>query len=204
MWWGSLPLHFLVPFADEEANFRLTSGLVSFIISYILEDRTSLEYYLGFLLFDCIKPRKQGLTRELLFHHGLAASLVLITLNKHMIFDPSDFYVVNFITRSFLVFERTTPFLHLSWILRHFHYTNAATIVFVCVILAWIPWRLQPSYDIYMVSHLIPNYASYVIVMVLCALQWYWFYKLCITFAGAIMPICHETNGGSPKKNEAH
>jgi hypothetical protein len=206
MWWffGSLPLHFLQVFEYEEANFRLGSALVSLAVtvgvSHHLED--CLWFYLGFLFFDCIKPRHEKIGLELILHHCIAAGLVLITVHQQSLFLENELFAVNFITHRFLIFERTTPLLHASWIFREYGYHNAAKVVFICLILAWIPWRLQPSYDIFMVIDMVPPTFT-VITLSLCAIQWYWFYKLCLTFAKALVPENNESNGGS-EKNEAN
>jgi hypothetical protein len=189
----SLPLHFINVFSNEEANHRLTSALVSSAMTYFSQF-DSLYFYLGFLLIDLLKPRSLGLSKEVLVHHGLAASLVLITLNRNILFDEEYHKSVDFITTQFLLFERTTPLLHLAWILRYCEFKTLASAVFLCLLLCWIPWRLQPSYAIFVELQGIVNSLVWGIVCGLCAMQWYWFYKLCTTFASALMPRDDQIN----------
>ena len=194
----ALPLHFFHPFSSEEANHRFVSSLFSVLTSCLLwvSTQEAALFYWWFLFIDTFKPRHTPISSEVLLHHLIAASLVVVTLCSNLLFLPVEIPIVDAITYNLLLLERTTPILHASWILKHIHYTKLAIVSFALLMILWVPWRLIPSFtSMVLVLDITSTYWVLAFVYGLSAMQFYWFFRICVTFINALRARGQETNG---------
>ena len=175
----------------KQFNSKLASSVCCAIIvffTFLEGAKSGCASFLTYIVLDLF-IRDDNLSTDAIIHHVVSIALVIqgLVLMKQ---NPQDILIDEMI-RSLLLMEITTPFLHIGWILQKSGDIHTSTLLYLCLLILWIPYRLIFPITAFL-NYVFSSYtgllilASQACISVLITLQYLWFCRLCVLGLGMV------------------